>query len=390
MKCEISRFLSRFSGSPLCIRCKGGKLLCGRDRCPLYSVFRIRVDRKFFGPSPPSVFFGFRGYPLVTGGPCGAYGDPETVENPARWFGLDFQDILKLRASVFVAGKRIRADLPDVRVSELSLSVRPVDVEMEFRRPVEGTLRFSGTVQPVGPVARLERFELAGNPKVPEKVERVVNDDLKAGDSLRFLYAKGFDVYYLVRLLTSGSLGFKRKVVPTRWAITAVDDVISRDLARKVLDFPELSGIEVYEGEYLENRYTVVFLPGPWSFEMFEVWSPKAVWTPETVVNHEFEGPLGRKDYAESEAGAYYAARLGAAEFLYRRKKQASVLVIREIFDTYVIPVGVWQVRENVRRALMTKPRKFGSVSELKKYLKERVRGLELSKSRLLTQKRLW
>ena len=51
-------------------------------------------------------------------------------------------------------------------------------------------------------------------------------------------------------------------------------------------------------------------------------------------------------------AGAYFAARLAVAEHLYNRRRKAAALVLREIHsDEYVVPVGVWQIREGIRRA---------------------------------------
>ncbi len=60
-------------------------------------------------------------------------------------------------------------------------------------------------------------------------------------------------------------------------------------------------------------------------------------------------------DHYPSIAGAYFAAKLGVAEFLKKKKRQAGVLVLREIRPEYAVPVGVWQVREAIRAA-MSKP----------------------------------
>jgi hypothetical protein len=61
-------------------------------------------------------------------------------------------------------------------------------------------------------------------------------------------------------------------------------------------------------------------------------------------------------DHYPSIAGAYFAARLGVAEYLQRKKRQAGVLILREIRPEYAVPVGVWQVREAIRAALSKKP----------------------------------
>jgi len=57
--------------------------------------------------------------------------------------------------------------------------------------------------------------------------------------------------------------------------------------------------------------------------------------------------------------GCYYSTRLAVAEALERMRKQASALVLREIRPGYVLPVGVWNVRESVRATLRTQPTTF-------------------------------
>jgi hypothetical protein len=61
-------------------------------------------------------------------------------------------------------------------------------------------------------------------------------------------------------------------------------------------------------------------------------------------------------DHYPSIAGAYFAAKLGIAEYLKRKQRQAGVLVLREIRPEYAVPVGVWQVREAVRAAMSKIP----------------------------------
>jgi len=59
----------------------------------------------------------------------------------------------------------------------------------------------------------------------------------------------------------------------------------------------------------------------------------------------------GRTTYA-SIGGCYYSARLAIAEKLRKEQRQASALVLREIHPGYILPVGVWNVRESVRATL--------------------------------------
>ena len=46
------------------------------------------------------------------------------------------------------------------------------------------------------------------------------------------------------------------------------------------------------------------------------------------------------------------------------KKKQATVLIVREIREGYYAPLGVWQVRENVRNAMDSHPEKYQSFDE--------------------------
>ena len=79
------------SGSGLCVVCKGSKMLCGKDRCPLmvkfYSQSRTapKIDfRDIRGSSPPAVFVGRYGYPKVDIGPLlpPEFGDTTILDTP--------------------------------------------------------------------------------------------------------------------------------------------------------------------------------------------------------------------------------------------------------------------------------------------------------------------
>jgi len=46
-------------------------------------------------------------------------------------------------------------------------------------------------------------------------------------------------------------------------------------------------------------------------------------------------------------------------------KAHTAVLVLREAHPDYIMPVGVWQVRENVRNAMRQPPLKFNTLEEV-------------------------
>jgi hypothetical protein len=207
------------------------------------------------------------------------------------------------------------------------------------------------------------------------KVEKVVGDsDLKAQDAILYLYQNSFDENFLSKVLSIGNLGVKkdRKLVPTRWSITATDDTIGKSLIDEIKDYPQTDYL-AYFGGYLGNYYLVLMLPGIWSYELFEIYAPKASWnvSSEVQFSTDYEGYEGRKTYADNCAGGYYAARLPILEKLKGMKRQSTTLVFRFITGEYSIPLGVWVVREATRKSVQNKPLNFGSQELMLDYAKK-------------------
>ena len=239
----------------------------------------------------------------------------------------------------------------------LAMSPHPVDVEWKFRRALIPHVHPPSIHPPTGPHVPLERLLLQEEPRIPKKIYALTDEHVPFREVLPELTPLGN--YYITQLLSAGLLGKDRRVVPTRWAITATDSMMSRYYIRRIRDFPELSSIEVYRSEHFSNRFMVILIPGRFAFENFEAWG-----RPPTITR-EYEDERGRWRYASKQLGAYYAVRLAVAEYLYNRRRQASAVVIREIDAGYRIPLGVWQVRENVRRALGTIPTKASDIAEV-------------------------
>ncbi|HEX4919588.1 MAG TPA: hypothetical protein VFV92_02485, partial [Candidatus Bathyarchaeia archaeon] len=79
------------------------------------------------------------------------------------------------------------------------------------------------------------------------------------------------------------------------------------------------------------------------------------------------EGFRGRKSYAKP-GGCYYSARLAVSEYLDSIRKQAGAIMLREIHPGYIMPVGVWNVRESLRELLKTKYERFDSMDAALNY----------------------
>lgn len=148
-------------------------------------------------------------------------------------------------------------------------------------------------------------------------------------------------------------------------------------MIERVKEFPVLSDYLVYHNTYLENHFEVLIIPSRWKFEQLESWAPNTLWTmanDKAKIIQESEGYKGRSDYAIKEGGGYYASRLAVLEGLNRMRRQGAVVVIREAYEGYLMPVGVWEVRENVRIALRKKSRRFSTLKEAVDDINSRLR----------------
>jgi hypothetical protein len=373
-----------------CLRCRATKYLCGLTYCPVtvkMSILNMRagIYEELSGSSPPSVFVGRFNYPKVavypSAPPLG--GDTSRYEDPKLWISMSLDEFLAMRLSVFRGGQSFRVeqasdpsrDLWDVQT--LALSPRPVEVEMKFKEPPKTRNVIDDTLPPLGPSAPLDKLRLGTIPPPEKVVEKVFSSqDMKAIEGMRLLYTSGVGVERISRILSVGGMGVDRKLVPTRWSITAVDKTLSDQLVKELKEFDILDNVEVYVREHLRNLFVAMLIPGNWSFEWGEAWFPRTAWNywgGEVAVEIDHEGYSGRKTYPEI-GGCYYASRLAVAEHLVKRRRQATVVLWRETYPGFFFPVGVWFVRENVRKLLEGRPETFDTVWEAVEYLSSRLK----------------
>ena len=353
-------------GKGQCVACKGGKFLCGKTRCPLLVranfylktmplIDGLDVD----GASPPSVFIGRIGYPYVYAGPMvpPLHEDTSLMDIPELWFGKSMDEIVGFRSMLVRGMHRVNvwrfeeAGRIMDQTRELALSVDSVDVELALMKPPRRSFILDDDVQPFGPSAPVRDLRV-GNARWDHQIEKAYYDtDLKAVDAVKGLYSNSVMVTKIQRAFSVGAFGLEqnRRLVPTRWSITAVDDILSKDMRKKVKTYPEINECRVYESRYLDNIFEVLMLPQAWSYEAMEAWYPGTIWNPSgksVMIYGDWEGFEGRTTYA-SIGGCYYAARLAVCELLEKERRQATVIVLREAHPGYIMPVGVWQVRED-------------------------------------------
>ncbi|MFW5984439.1 MAG: hypothetical protein ACOCRA_04525 [Halobacteria archaeon] len=330
----------------------------------------VRQGDSLFGSTSPSVFVGRSQYPRVPVGvlsPVGEEEDAADFTTSGDWFdrGMGIEGVLRRRTGLLNSRRNTDVDVSAGGVTtrfvdasrEVAMADEPVDVEVRLRDEPDVDVSLDNVRAPTGPNVTARDAELAENPSVPRAVEKAFgDDDWKAEGAVAYLYDKGFDVYEIDDVFSAGAVGQgdERRLVPTRWSITAVDDILGKHIHDEILDYPSVDETTVHVEEYMGNRYWVILAPGRWEYELVEVKSPGNVWNPsddEHYVGSANEGYEGRSSYVDETSGAYYASRLGVLEHLRDERRQAKALVVREATDAYWAPVGVWQIRESVRNA---------------------------------------
>lgn len=315
-------------------------------------------------------------YPDLLVGP-GFFQEQDIAGNsdPKQWIKKKPEEIESQRAKQvfsFKSFKKTDATKFDKNLFEIQLlsqaeKTTEIEVGLEEKKSKMIKEKYSG----VNNFAYgFDDIRIIDNVKVPQNIDKVVSDgDLKAKDGILNLNEKLNDVYKIEQILSMGLLGISknRVLVPTRWAITSTDDIISKDLIENsLLDYPTIDKYEVFSFMFYQNIFYVLFVPRIWGFEQIEIQG-------ETVCeDFEINGP--RKKYASSVTGGYYAARIEVSKYLARKKRQASVIVFRDISPSYQSK-GVWVIRETVKEALTKEPYVFDSLESAMSFINQHIRN---------------
>jgi hypothetical protein len=327
-----------------------------------------------FGSTAPEIFVGRSNYPDVSTGllsPMDHEADATQYATSGEWYqqGLAIDDVLQRRTGLLNSTRSAQVNVEDVWDGfvgvqrEVAIADEPVDVEVGLDSSPDLDLSLDDITTPTGPRARATDATLAENPSVPRPVEKTLEDDDWAAEgAMTYLYRRGFDVYDINTILSAGALGqgHNRRLVPTRWSITAVDDTVGQYLRGSLRNARSVDEVQVYYNEYIGNEYWVILAPGNWEFELVEMKAPGSIWNPNPDGDYylaaDYETYEGRTGYVDETAGAYHASRLAVLEHLEEVDRQATCLVLRHASDAYWAPVGVWQIREGVRHAFESDP----------------------------------
>lgn len=377
--------------SDVCVRCRG-RGWCGQP-CKIHSQlkeFTPKIKTHFSGSSPPEIFVGRIGYPQINTGILSPneYGNTEEMSLPEKWYEkkLTIREILNHRGKLIYS--RFKSEIKSIRkpnkfqevMQEISLAEKSVSAEFFLKKPFTPHFNIDKHLPVIGNPAPLKKIILQENPKIKRKVDYIVSDtDNKAANSIIELHKNNItETSNIIKILSAGLLGLKnnRRLVPTRWAVTAVDDTLSKDLLKKIKYYPEISEIMLFHGDYVGNHYEFLLLPDKFSFEVIEGFLPRSVWnqSESLTLTQDFERFNSRKYYASNVTGAYYTARLVVCEYLEKIKRQAYCLIFREEGPEYNAPLGVGILRELGRDAFRKHPEKFNTISEALNQMQTRFR----------------
>ena len=310
------------------------------------------------GTSPPSVFVGSYNYPKVFVGPMvpPIHGNTELLDSPEKWKGKSLEEIINFRLNLVRGIQKTPVEQTEGRyienLQEVTMSSKPTDLDLIFRKNVSPNISIDGESAPFGPVGEIKSAKFSGTTS-SMPIEKVFYDkDMKADDAVLKLYNSGIEISKIQKCFSIGMLGKKRKLVPTKWSITATDDIISKSIVDEILENNLIDTCKNFSYEHLGNIFSIILFPHRWVFEMIEAWYSNGI----LGFGADNEDARGI-DHSPNIAGAYFAAKLGVLEYLSKNKIQAGVLIFREIRPEYAIPVGVWQVREGIREAMKQKPK---------------------------------
>ena len=327
----------------------------------------VSMDRELDGSSPPSVFIGSWNYPKVYAGPLVTplHGDTAIMDTPERWITekKTQEEIIGYRLGL-VRGKRM-VDAADLttrfveQLQEISLSATSVESEVAFCSTPSGTT-FSEEHTPFGPSAEIERFETAGG-RWHKNLESVFYDtDLPAADAVMDLHKRGVLFSNIQKAFSVGTMGRSkgRHLVPTRWSITACDSTIADRLLTEVKKNSVIDTWRVHEFSSLHNNYAVLLMPTGWQYEWSEAFL--RVLGNEELVFSDHEGHKKKTEYSPL-GGCYYSCKMAVLEALAKKGEQAGAIILREAHKGYV-PMGVFNVRENVRNAMSQPAKEFEDI----------------------------
>lgn len=354
----------------------------------------VKIGKDLEGSTPPSVFIGRWSYPKVYAGPMmvSQTGDTHIMDSPESWLNQNKNqtDIINYRMNLIRGKQLIKInDLENPfieKLQDISLASKSIDSEASFGRRPSGTT-ISTDVMPHGPSAVIEKFNIDAV-KWDKQLEKTYYDtDLKSGAALLKLHEKEVPFTAIQKAFSVGAIGtkYKRKLVPTRWSITACDSTLANIFLKEVRKHEIIDTYRVYEYGSLNNYYIIILTPTEWQYEWMEAFI-KILYKEELIFS-DYETNTNKKEYS-SVGGCYYTCKMALLDYLNTIKKQSGAIVLREAYENYV-PLGVFNVRENIKYAMKSQYKEFETLKDSLNYASRKLKipiNKYVKKSNLLNE----
>src|SRR3989344_4385452 len=221
--------------------------ICGEENCKKHSFFigKTRQVQEFSGSSPPEIFIGRWNYPNVYTGILSPekYGDTAEMSSPELWHKNNFsiQEILRNRSQLIYGRTKSQIKKPSSNflsiMQEVAMTEKPIATEFKLKKPITKNEENDSHVPLISNAADIAHVRLQENPSIKQKIEYLVNDtDVTATTAFQELDRSNIQTSSIIKLLSAGLLGLRsnRKLVPTRWSITAVDYSLSKEKLKRI------------------------------------------------------------------------------------------------------------------------------------------------------------
>lgn len=337
----------------------------------------LKRAQKEFKPSKElegyggSAIIGEKNYPLVATHNISNENKSSSYQNTSNLVKKPYEEIFKAKAkNVLGTTNSQYIKKPNEKITEELTNIykakKPTQFASHFEKQIQFTKLLTNKVAGImGSQNNLVKLHSTENTTTSKKIEKYTQEDIKSKEAIISLYEKGINEHQIINLLALGSFGIStnKKLVPTKWAISAYDQTIEKHLHKKILNYSIIENYEIYHYFDKGNDFYIVLLPETFSGEIVESW--------DDIIERDYVSVDNTLNKQEPEtAGGFWATKCGIHELLHKRKKQSSYISLRHITN-YEIPLGVVFVRECVREALSKEPIfKSSNIEEVKEYLK--------------------
>lgn len=304
-------------------------------------------------------------------------GDTSIMDTPEEWIGQNKtqEEIINYRMNLVRGKQLIKVDdleNPFIeKLQDISLASKSIDSEATFGRRPTGSLLTEDSM-PHGPSAVIEKFDIDAV-KWDRQLEKTFYDtDLKSAEAIVNLHNKDVPFTAMQKAFSVGAIGTKkrRRLVPTRWSITACDSTLADEFLKEVRKFEIMDTYRVFEFGALNNYYVIILTPTEWQYEWYEAFIK--LMRNEELIFSDYETNGGKKEYS-IVGGCYYTAKMAVLDYLMQIKKQSGLLILREAYDGYV-PLGVFNVRENIKEAMQRPYIEFETLEDCLEYAGTKLR----------------